>query len=389
MMTDLTGISICIGSIDFSREKDFTLTDIEDCIKKIGARPLSDTVQIETTQFICTSSDGMECSKAKSMNIPVVRPEWLKACELERRIVGVNKFYLDAENPIWEQKNFWLTNPMENKETITKNESSNQEENVQDNSELVQENTPEPSVKPKLQVEGEDVVDSSSKKIDKELPVAPLKNEEQVEDIGQEKSEEEAIKVEKKDDKNKREEEKESGKHKISASSNRPDDIAPISHEEQPKNQSTEESNELGNSKEPAISKEPVASEKATHIEESEESSGTKEPEKGTAPEEAKKLEKTLKIELSQESGKPLKEKLDKSVSGESTAKEHGGDIKESTRKSEITDDKRDSEKVVEKSEGSKSPKDSSQGATSNGNKKRGNKHQKRKKKKGSKGRRH
>jgi hypothetical protein len=42
------------------------------------------------------------------MNIPIIRPEWLKACQLERRIVGVNKFYLNTENPIWKTKDFWL-----------------------------------------------------------------------------------------------------------------------------------------------------------------------------------------------------------------------------------------------------------------------------------------
>ena len=28
------------------------------------------------------------------MNIPIIRPEWLKACERERRIVGVRDFYV-------------------------------------------------------------------------------------------------------------------------------------------------------------------------------------------------------------------------------------------------------------------------------------------------------
>lgn len=33
------------------------------------------------------------------MNIPVVRPEWVAACEESGRILGVTKFYLDALRP--------------------------------------------------------------------------------------------------------------------------------------------------------------------------------------------------------------------------------------------------------------------------------------------------
>ncbi|QPG73338.1 hypothetical protein FOA43_000648 [Brettanomyces nanus] len=106
-MTDLSGISICVGSIDFDKETQFTLNDIYDLIKNIGAKPINRKVKIDTTQFICTDPSGVECEKAKSMNIPVVRPEWLKACELERRIVGVNKFYINSETPIWKEKDFW------------------------------------------------------------------------------------------------------------------------------------------------------------------------------------------------------------------------------------------------------------------------------------------
>lgn len=106
-MTDLSGITVCIGDIDYNNEK-FSLSDIDDAIKSIGAKPYSNQVKVDTTQFICTENSGIECQKAKNMNIPIIRPEWLKACQLERRIVGVNKFYLDAENPIWKTKDFWF-----------------------------------------------------------------------------------------------------------------------------------------------------------------------------------------------------------------------------------------------------------------------------------------
>ncbi|KAG7706822.1 hypothetical protein KL930_003388 [Ogataea haglerorum] len=105
-MTDLSGITVCIGEIDFEGEP-FSLQDIEQSLNKIGARPMSKEVKIDTTQFICTRKTGSQYEKAKSLNIPIVRPEWLKACELERRIVGVSKFYLDSENPIWREKEYW------------------------------------------------------------------------------------------------------------------------------------------------------------------------------------------------------------------------------------------------------------------------------------------
>jgi hypothetical protein len=106
-MTDLSGITVCIGDIDFNEEK-FSLEDIEKAIEVIGAKPYSNVVKVDTTQFICTRDTGIEYQKAKNMNIPIIRPEWLKACQLERRIVGVNKFYLNTENPIWKTKDFWL-----------------------------------------------------------------------------------------------------------------------------------------------------------------------------------------------------------------------------------------------------------------------------------------
>lgn len=105
-MTDLSGITLCIGDIDYNEEK-FGLKDIEEAIKAINAKPYSTQVRVDTTQFICTKNTGIEYQKAKNMNIPIIRPEWIKACQLERRIVGVNKFYLDTENPIWKTKDFW------------------------------------------------------------------------------------------------------------------------------------------------------------------------------------------------------------------------------------------------------------------------------------------
>lgn len=105
-MTDLTGITCCLGDIDYSVEK-FTRQDIEDIVEAIGANRISESVRVDTTQFVCTKDSGIQYQAALEANVPIVRPEWLKACQLERRIVGVSKFYLNAESPLWKERDFW------------------------------------------------------------------------------------------------------------------------------------------------------------------------------------------------------------------------------------------------------------------------------------------
>ncbi|ODV93310.1 hypothetical protein PACTADRAFT_21236, partial [Pachysolen tannophilus NRRL Y-2460] len=90
-MTDLSGITVCLGEID---DPKITSNTISNILNKIGAKPLQDKVKVDTTHFICTKPTGKEWKRAIDSNIPIVRPEWLKACELERRIIGVRMFYL-------------------------------------------------------------------------------------------------------------------------------------------------------------------------------------------------------------------------------------------------------------------------------------------------------
>lgn len=93
-MTDLTGITICVGSLD---DTDIDRSDLEETVKKIGAKPLQDSVKLDTTHFICTVGEGPHWKRAQDLNIPIVRPEWIKACEAERRLVGVRAYYLTAD----------------------------------------------------------------------------------------------------------------------------------------------------------------------------------------------------------------------------------------------------------------------------------------------------
>ncbi|AMD22296.1 HGL044Cp [Eremothecium sinecaudum] len=96
-MTDMSGITVCLGPLDSS--SGITQEHIESSMKAIGAKPLQKQVSLDTTHFICNiqQSDDKELEKAKNSNIPVVRPEWIRACELEKRMVGVRGFYLDVD----------------------------------------------------------------------------------------------------------------------------------------------------------------------------------------------------------------------------------------------------------------------------------------------------
>lgn len=91
-MTDLTGITVTPGVLPEQLR-----ASLETAVERIGGR-IVDTVRIDTTHFVCTEGRGKDWERAKEMNIPVVRPEWVEGCEREGRIVGVRGYYLDA-NP--------------------------------------------------------------------------------------------------------------------------------------------------------------------------------------------------------------------------------------------------------------------------------------------------
>lgn len=93
-MTDLSGITMCIGSLEGSEVSEDEISKLG---KAIGAKPLQNSVRLDTTHFICTVPDSDQYKRAQDWNIPVVRPEWVKACEAERRLVGVRAYYLNAD----------------------------------------------------------------------------------------------------------------------------------------------------------------------------------------------------------------------------------------------------------------------------------------------------
>ncbi|KAM0258192.1 hypothetical protein ACHAQJ_003960 [Trichoderma viride] len=92
-MTDLSGITITTGILPASTRENLTRA-----VERIGAK-IVDGVRIDTTHFVTTEGRGTAWEKAVENNIPVVRPEWVTACEQNGRIFGVTKFYLDVMRP--------------------------------------------------------------------------------------------------------------------------------------------------------------------------------------------------------------------------------------------------------------------------------------------------
>lgn len=92
-MTDLSGITITTGILPAGARE-----TLAQAVERIGAK-MADSVRIDTTHFVTTEGRGAPWEKAVESNIPVVRPEWVEACEKNGRILGVTKFYLDAMRP--------------------------------------------------------------------------------------------------------------------------------------------------------------------------------------------------------------------------------------------------------------------------------------------------
>jgi hypothetical protein len=90
-LTNLTGITVTPGLMPGADR-----ARAQAAVARMGAR-WADTVRIDTTHFVCAEPRGPAWERARELNVPVVLPDWLDACEAEARIVGVRAFYLDAD----------------------------------------------------------------------------------------------------------------------------------------------------------------------------------------------------------------------------------------------------------------------------------------------------
>ncbi|CAG8702172.1 2884_t:CDS:1, partial [Racocetra fulgida] len=90
-LENLTGINVCFGS--FSDDVTPTKQELKEVLKRIGAR-YSDSVGNDTTHLLCNEKGGPNYQKALDNSIPIVRPEWLIACENAGKMQAALPYYL-------------------------------------------------------------------------------------------------------------------------------------------------------------------------------------------------------------------------------------------------------------------------------------------------------
>ncbi|KAJ3057318.1 Chitin synthase, class 5 [Rhizophlyctis rosea] len=88
-MENLTGISVSFGV--FANEGE--VEPLVDLLARIGAS-YTDDLTTDNTHLICTVPRGPKYEKAVEWNIPVVGPEFLKACEAQGKIQPSHSFYV-------------------------------------------------------------------------------------------------------------------------------------------------------------------------------------------------------------------------------------------------------------------------------------------------------
>ncbi|KAJ0359608.1 hypothetical protein COL922a_014565 [Colletotrichum nupharicola] len=89
-MTDLSGITVVTGVLHPQRKEALAAA-----LDRIGGK-LVDSVRLDTTHFVCSEGRGPLWEKAVQLNIPVVVPEWVDACEAEGTITARAYFWLDT-----------------------------------------------------------------------------------------------------------------------------------------------------------------------------------------------------------------------------------------------------------------------------------------------------
>lgn len=104
-MTDTSGISVCFGNV----QDEVLLENAKLALGEMRAK-WSDTIQIDTTHFVCTTpattasgaqatggraeAPGVEYQKALQLSIPVVQPHWILACHSEKKCVSYLRSFL-------------------------------------------------------------------------------------------------------------------------------------------------------------------------------------------------------------------------------------------------------------------------------------------------------
>ena len=90
---NLTGLNPTFGL--FNNPSD--VSELVEIITRIGAS-YSEDLSTDNTHLICTLPRGPKFERAQELNIPIVSPEFLKACESNGKIMPSHLFYMQSEN---------------------------------------------------------------------------------------------------------------------------------------------------------------------------------------------------------------------------------------------------------------------------------------------------
>jgi hypothetical protein len=88
-MDNLTGLNPTFGQ--FTNSSD--ISELIEILSRIGATYTED-LSSDNTHFICTAPKGPKYERALELNIPIVNPEFLKACEAQKRVMPSHLFYI-------------------------------------------------------------------------------------------------------------------------------------------------------------------------------------------------------------------------------------------------------------------------------------------------------
>ncbi|KAG0227710.1 Chitin synthase, class 5 [Actinomortierella wolfii] len=88
-LDNLSGINVCFGV--FESDKD--LEECKQLVEQIGGH-WTDEVGIETTHLLCHVQGGYNYEAALQQSIPIVKPEWLRACVEQKKLQAALPYYL-------------------------------------------------------------------------------------------------------------------------------------------------------------------------------------------------------------------------------------------------------------------------------------------------------
>ncbi|KAJ2001617.1 hypothetical protein GGI04_003667 [Coemansia thaxteri] len=89
-LENLSGVCVCFGECESQEE----VENMKETAKRIGAS-WTDRVSLSVTHFVARYKTGHGCEAALRYNIPIVKPDWLLACEANSKLQPAIKYYLD------------------------------------------------------------------------------------------------------------------------------------------------------------------------------------------------------------------------------------------------------------------------------------------------------